>query len=464
MKASPPRAVLAVATFLVVAVATWLLVPPTRRPAYPPPAGAATAADARTTVARAATADRVDVADLAVPFAASTVSAFELLIDGPSFYPRILDDVRAARSSVHIVQYGFRPGDVAGRFGEALKEQARQGVAVRLIVDQLGSGLDLGSGPFFDDLAASGVQIVRNDPLALDRDGLIGGARPVDWRLDELAHLDHRKAFIVDGRIAWVGGAGVEDHFQNGTFHDVYVRIEGEAVSQLQAIFLTSFRFLGGPLPTDPAALNLLLPGNPGHQARPLPSGPNTQDRRLSAPMDPGLIRTTVLHNVPAAGHLANTDAIEALIDGAERHLDVMSPYTADGPTLERLMAAARRGVQVRLVVPARSNVWAAAAALEHWYPDLQATGVEVWLHPVLPHAKIVLADDRVLIGTTNLDAWALYRNWEAGLLFEDAAIAETVRRDLFDPDVAASQPAQPRTNPLVRARNWLLALISPLL
>ena len=436
------RILLAAVVLLVVAVAAWLLVPPARRPAYPPPADAVTAAQARALVARAAGAERVEVADLAVPFAPSSISTFELLIDGPTFYPRILEDVRAARSSIHVVQYGFRPGEVAGRFGEALKAKAREGVAVRLIVDQIGSGLDLGSAPFFDDLAANGVQIVRNDPLELDRDGLIGGARPFDWRLDELAHLDHRKVFVVDGRIAWLGGAGIEDHFQNGTFHDVYVRIEGEAVAHLQAILLTSFRFLGGPLPSDPETL----------------------DRSFPTPMAPGHAPATVLHNVPAAGHLANTDAIERLIDGAQRRVDAMSPYTADGPMLERLMAAARRGVQVRLVVPAESNVWAAAGALEHWYPDLQDAGVEVWLHPVLPHAKVVLADDRVLVGTTNLDAWALYRNWEIGLLVEDAAIADSVRRDLFDPDVAASRRAEPRANPLIRARNWLLALISPLL
>jgi uncharacterized membrane protein YvlD (DUF360 family) len=101
---------------------------------------------------------------------------------------------------------------------------------------------------------------------------------------------------------------------------------------------------------------------------------------------------------------------------------------------------------------------------LEHRFEDLLAAGVEVWQHPVLPHAKVVLADERVLVGTTNLDAWALYRNWEVGLLLDDAGVAETVRRELFDPDVAASRPARPPTNPLVRARNWLLALISPLL
>src|SRR5215213_7986476 len=115
MMAHRLRVIVAAVAVLVVGSAGWLLVPPERHPAYPPPAGALTAADARQFVARAAGAERVEAADLAVPFAASRVSAFELLIDGPSFYPRILDDLRAARSSIHVVQYGFRPGEVAGR-------------------------------------------------------------------------------------------------------------------------------------------------------------------------------------------------------------------------------------------------------------------------------------------------------------------------------------------------------------
>jgi cardiolipin synthase len=442
MTARRVRKGLVVAVILIVGVAGWLLVPPERRPAYPPPPGALSAAEARNAVTHIATSERIDASDLAVPFAPSRVSSFELLVDGTSFYPRILDDIRAARSSVHVLQYGIRPGEVIDRFRPVLEEKARQGVAVRVIVDQLGSGLDVGNRALFDDLAAGGVQVVRNDALVLDRDGLVSGERPIDWRLDELAHLDHRKVFVVDGRVAWVGGGGIEDHFLTGTFHDVYARIEGEAVGQVQAIFLMSFRFLGGPLPTDPTSIDTLLP----------------------APADPGRIPTTVLHNVPAAGHLANTDAIERLIEGAERRLDVMSPYSADQGIFERLMAAARRGVKVRFVVPAESNVWATSAALEHWYPDFQAAGVEIWLCPVLPHAKVVLADDRVLIGTTNLDAWALYRNWEIGLLFEDAGVAETVRRELFDRDVPRSRPAEIVSNPLLRARNWLMSLVSPLL
>jgi cardiolipin synthase len=153
-----------------------------------------------------------------------------------------------------------------------------------------------------------------------------------------------------------------------------------------------------------------------------------------------------------------------ALIDGAAQRIDVISPYTADRGMLDRLMAAARRGVSVRFVAPATSNSWATAGAFEHYIADLQAAGVEVWQHPVFPHAKVVLADDNVLVGSTNLDAWALYRNWEIGLLVEDPSVAETFRRDLFDRDIARSTEAQAPTNLLVRAKNLVLAGLGPLI
>lgn len=423
-------------------VASWVLLGFKQYPTYPPPDDALSPAASRAVAERLATAEQVGTADLAVNLAPSTVATFELHIDGTSFFPRILADIDAATSSVHVNEYGIRPGQVSDTFRASLKEKARQGLDVRLIVDRFGSSVDWESKALFDDLVAAGVQVVQNDAALLDRDGLLGSDRWIDWRFDELAHLDHRKMFVIDGRIGWVGGAGLEDHFANGTFHDVFVRIEGDAVGHLQTVFLISFRFLGGQLPSDSSAF----------------------DRFYPPPAEPGKIRTTVLLNVPQEGHLANTDAIQHLIEHAQSRLDVIGPYTADRATLERLMVAARRGVHVRFVAPAESNNWPTAGALEHYFEPLAEAGVQVWLHPVLPHAKVVLADDRVLVGTTNLDAWALYRNWEIGLLFEDAAVAETFRQNLFEEDVAESRPATPPTNPLIRARDWLLALISPLL
>ena len=84
--------------------------------------------------------------------------------------------------------------------------------------------------------------------------------------------------------------------------------------------------------------------------------------------------------------------------------------------------------------------------ALEHHLQDLQDAGVSVYQHPVLPHAKVILADDRVLVGSTNLDAWALYRNWETSLIFDSPQVAAMFESQLFDPDVAVSSPATPPT------------------
>jgi cardiolipin synthase len=271
---------------------------------------------------------------------------------------------------------------------------------------------------------------------------LLGGEKRIDLQFDEVAHVDHRKLFVIDGRIAWVGSAGVADHFSDGRFHDVFVRLEGEAVGHLQTVFLTSFRFFGGPLPNDLSVFNEFFP----------------------APVVPGTSRVMVLHNVPQEGHLANTDAIVNLIESSVRRLDIVCPYTADRRMIRRIADAARRGVRVRFLAPARSNSWATAGAFQHFIPELQEAGVEIWLHPIFPHAKVVLADDRVLLGSTNLDSRALYHNWELGVLVEDAAFADMVRRELFDVDVARSQLAVPASGALVRARNWLLAEIGPFL
>ena len=435
------RSLIGAGVGLAIIVVVWVRLGVKHVPAYPPSLDALSPKTARELVEQLAVEERVSTADLAVAMAPSSVSAFQLQIDGKNYFPGILDDIRAAQTSVHIAEFGFKPGQLADELVPILQDKVRQGVPVRIVVDRFGSSVDFVSKTMFDQLVDAGVQVVQNDAALFDRDGLLGGKRWIDWRFDEFGRIDHRKLFVIDGRVAWVGGAGIEDHFLNGTFHDVMVRVEGEAVWQLQSVFMSSFRLLGGPLPTASADIDPYFPA---------PS--------------PGAIRTSVAHNVGREGHLANTDVIHHLIDTAQQRLDLVSPASADHIVFEKMMAAAQRGVKVRFVVPAASNNLMTAYALEHYFAQFQAAGVEVWLHPVLPHCKVVLADDRVLVGTTNLDAWALYRNWEIGLFFEDAGVAETFRTDLFDVDIARSTPAVPPTNPLIRLRNSIFALASPLL
>src|SRR5207247_7817123 len=125
------------------------------------------------------------------------------------------------------------------------------GVAVRVVVDRNGSDPEGKSRGMYEQLISAGVQVcTTRGTQARAPFGPLGenGRRP-RWNLEGLGHIDHRKLFVVDGRVGWVGGAGIEDHFADGRFHDLFVRLEGRVVSQLQLVFVASFRRLGGAVP-----------------------------------------------------------------------------------------------------------------------------------------------------------------------------------------------------------------------
>ena len=246
-----------------------------------------------------------------------------------------------------------------------------------------------------------------------------------------MGRADHRKLYVVDGEVAWTGGAGIEDHFENGGFHDVMVRVTGDVVRQARAAFLTSFRGHGGPLPDD-------------------------LDPYFPAPAEHGEIPVALTQVIPG-GFVAASQAIREQIDGARRRLDVMNPYLTDRDMLERILAAARRGVRVRLVVSETSNNAQASAALRHRYRDLLAAGVEIWERPgTVVHAKVVVADDTVSFGTVNLDSWALYRNSEIAIIARSADTAAAFEQRLFDPDIACSRRGKPPSGVGESLESWL--------
>jgi cardiolipin synthase A/B len=427
---------------IVVVFAAWRVLGYQTAPVvYPPPATAIPTDQAALVASRITSQAAVDRQDLTLDLAPSHTASVQLYVDGQNFYPALLADMQAAQSSIHFEQYGFDPGELADQFVPVLTDKTQHGVDVRMIVDRFGSGVDGNAHDMYATLAGSGAQVTVNYPFLFSRVGLLGTDQQVDWRFQQLGHFYHRKMFIIDGKIGWVGGAGIEDWFYDGSFHDVFVRVTGDAVAQLQLTFLTDFRFHGGPLPPGPEAL----------------------DKYFPAPASGGSIPTTFVTNVPGEDHRAVTDAIWDLMEHAQTRLDIIDPYVADTGTLERIMAAARRGVHVRFIVPEASNARPVQWAFEHHLQDLQDAGVAVYWHTVLPHAKVVLADDRVLVGSTNLDAWALYRNWETSLVIEDPQVATAFENQLFDPDVARSSLATPPTG-LARIRDAVAFLFSPLL
>jgi cardiolipin synthase len=132
---------------------------------------------------------------------------------------------------------------------------------------------------------------------------------------------------------------------------------------------------------------------------------------------------------------------------------------------IERILAAARRGVKVRVVVSEVSNNAQATAALKHHYPDLIDAGAEVWELPgTVVHAKVVVADDVVSFGTVNLDAWALYRNSEIMMIARSAEAAALLEERLFEPDIARSKRGEPPSGAGERFQSWLWDKLASLL
>jgi cardiolipin synthase len=398
---------------------------------WPPPPDAVTAEQAQAFTERFVRQSGLKRDDVAIDYAPTTASSVEVFNGGAAFLPALLRDIESAQESIHFMMFVIVPGDWGMRYADALIARARAGVEVRLSVDRFGSKVYDRSEAMFEEMADAGIEIVVNDIFPLQSDGTFDHDSHT-FSQDEVGRADHRKMLVVDGRIGWVGGGGIEDHYATDGFHDVFVRVQGDIVRQMQAVFLTSFRAYGGPVPGEGGGLGRYFP----------------------PPADPGTIRVTLLQNIPG-GFLPGTQASRAAIEQARQRIDILNPYLTDSGMIDRIVEAAERGVHVRLLVPAESNNAPGDAALKHHYPRLQEAGVEIWEYPTVMHEKLTVADDIAIVGTINYDAWGLYRNLEIALMFEDAPVAAALRQQSVEPDLALAQPGEPATETVEKIEGW---------
>jgi cardiolipin synthase len=414
-----------------------------RVPTDPFDPGAFRAETAAVRTAELVARPRVRRADLAITFAPAVATAVEPLLHGHRYFPRILEDIAAARDHVHLLIYGYKPGDIGTTFLEALAAKVTEGVEVRLAVDAIGSEIDLGSRELYRQLRDAGIEVIAHDGIVVARSGQVGN-RHFEPHAEDLLHFDHRKMIVVDGSIGYVGGSGIEDHYNDERFYDVMCRVEGPIVAQLAAVFLLSWRNNGGAAPADPSLVRYFPPAT------------------LAIPADASIrAATTVLWNVPGTGHHPISDTIERAIEDAADQIHIVNPYISNRAILQRLVDAALRGVQVRLIAPGKPTPPYPAAAFRHRYGRLLDAGVEIRLHPEMAHAKVLRIDEHVLIGGCNLDDLSLFRNDELDLQFADPAVAELTERTIFDELAAMSTPASVATGSRQRAWNATMDRVS---
>lgn len=282
--------------------------------------------------------------------------------------------------------------DVLGdEIGEILKQRARAGIRVRLLID--GIGIYLGGYPDLKSFAQAGVEVVRFVPPF--RSGKRGRTNL----------RNHRKMVIADGVHLWCGGRNLSAEYFAGdprlimrrtAWVDLSFDLDGEIAGQAQQQFAQDWAF-ATEQPAPEATVSPPAPPEPGPLAQVVASGPDRPD--------------DTIHTLLVSGCFTSQKRILAV-----------TPYFVPDPALlTALMLAARRGIEVDLVLPAQSNHRLADYARHRALRDLLGAGGRVWLHPRMLHGKAVLIDDELaLVGSANLDGRSLFLNYEMMVAFYD--------------------------------------------
>jgi cardiolipin synthase len=353
-----------------------------------------------------------------------------VLTNGEQYYPAMLEAIRRATRTVTLECYIFQPGEVADRFIEALSERARAGVTVTVVVDTVGSW---GSRAARQRLREAGCRVAKYQRFHW-------------YRLARLNNRTHRELLIVDGRGAFVGGAGIADWWLHPKGHrerwrDTMARVEGPIVAALQGVFAENWLECCGEI----------LLGEDYYPALEH-AGPTTAFVVKSSPSD----RAT-----------ASRVMFQLLIENAERHIRIQTPYFLPDRALRRALArTARRGVAIQVIVPGRhtDQRWVRLAS-RRLYSRLLKRGIEIHEYDRgMTHVKALIVDDEwSVVGTTNIDNRSFEHNDEVNVAMRDPAIAarliEDYERDLADSrrvtlDALARRPAWQR------AVDWIVWIL----
>lgn len=326
---------------------------------------------------------------------------FELLVDGNRFFPRILQAIREARSTIDIEMYLVISGKATKRVADALVEAAGRGVTVRCLFD--GTGTLECSREEKQRLTDAGIDLRHYNPMSW-------------WPGMRHLHRNHRKLLIFDGKTVFVGGTGFTDEFcepdeETGEtpWHEQMLVVHGPVVADWHDLFEHSWEQANKPLqrPTP------LIPRRSATTARPPAGDGQGRVSYIDSRFDRELLKSLL-----------------ASVRRARSRIWIATPYFLPSRALRRaLIRAARRGVDVRLQLSgSETDLPPVLYAGQRYYPALLRAGIRILEYePRFAHLKTVLVDQWVSIGSCNFDHWTLHWNKEANQNAMDGPLAETV-------------------------------------
>ncbi len=352
-------------------------------------------------------------------------NSVKLLRNGAEAFPAWIAAIDGATQRVSLEMYIFSDDAIGRQFSEALARAAQRGVEVRLLYDFVGCRET--PAAFFQKMRGFGVHVVGYHKYRFWRP-----------RLWSLIRRNHRKTLVCDGRLAFAGGINISIEWVSkadggGGWLDAAVAVEGPAAAQIEATFLRTWnRRAPKRMRLDPE--RLALPKPAGEVALAVVSNSELRDRFV--------IRRAALH----------------AIRESQRRILLANPYfVPDQGVLRALQSAARRGVDVRLLVPMASDSRLLDFATRAVLPQLLAAAARIFRSPVVTHTKALMVDDTfVSIGSYNFDHRSLAYNLELVVNVVDPPTAIEVGTMLIS-DMAASEEL---TAAAFARRGWLARLI----
>jgi cardiolipin synthase A/B len=357
--------------------------------------------------------------------------------DAAKFYPSLINDMEAARHSIHHQYFIWRADAFTQRLKDIMTAKAKAGIHVRLLYDPVGSHADL-TRAYVRDLRAAGVHIAPTSPL---------------WQVHTISYRNHRKITVIDGAVGYTGGMNIgQEHLDGGkgftSWRDTQVRIAGEGAALLQAVFAVDWY--------NAVKENLFSPAY-------FPA--ETAERGETD------VPVQILTSGPDSQWAAIRQLYSFMIVSAQRHVYIQSPYfILDAVLTDALTTAAMSGVDVKVMVSARPS----GNPLPDWagntfMAEIVASGARVFLYDKgYLHAKTISIDSEICsIGSANIDIRSFSINYELNAVVYDRRLAKALESD-FEHDLkyctefdAAAYARRPTA---VRLRDSVVRLLSPLL
>jgi cardiolipin synthase A/B len=331
----------------------------------------------------------------------------EILNNGDEFYPSMLEAIRGARTSITAEAYIYWRGEIGLEFAHAIADRAKAGVPVKLLLDAVGS-------------ATIGDEILK----VLEAGGCqLAWFNPISWYvLDRFNYRTHRKSLVVDGHIAFTGGAGIADHWRGHAedpdhWRDMQIRIEGPGAIPLQTGFAQNWLRTTGEMVSGPAFFPCC-----DHA---------------------GSVQVHTVLSSPSAGASPVRTLYYLAIASARRSIRIANPYfVPDQVAIDALVAAQARGVEVTVIVSGiRNDNWLARRNSIRLYGPMLASGVGIYeYNRTMLHQKIMVVDDAwATLGTANFDNRSFAFNEESNVSLHDRG---SIRRllTIFEADLAVSE------------------------